>query len=258
MEWCGLKKQRKDRIVKALSESRVIKATDLAASFSVSMETIRRDLAELEQEGIVRRVHGGAILNTGYSIEPDYAEREMKNFDEKRAIGKRAVSVVDDGDTIIIDIGTSTLEFAKMLKGKKNVTVLTNSLIIALILADDPDIKVIVLGGEVRHGEGTASGFWAEEMVDGFYVDKLFLGVGAMTVEHGVMDYDIPETNLRRHFIQHSKLVVALADYSKFGIKALNVVCPTEKLDYLITDEKTDQRILKELRERGVEVLVAH
>ena len=230
----------------------------MAASFSVSMETIRRDLAELEQEGIVRRVHGGAILNTGYSIEPDYAEREMKNFDEKRAIGKRAVSVVDDGDTIIIDIGTSTLEFAKMLKGKKNVTVLTNSLIIALILADDPDIKVIVLGGEVRHGEGTASGFWAEEMVDGFYVDKLFLGVGAMTVEHGVMDYDIPETNLRRHFIQHSKLVVALADYSKFGIKALNVVCPTEKLDYLITDEKTDQRILKELRERGVEVLVAH
>ncbi len=253
-----MKTQRKDEIIKALSESRVVKAAELAASFDVSMETIRRDLAELEQEGIVRRIHGGAILNVGYSIEPDYAEREMKNFEEKRQIGKKAVSMVDDGDTIIIDIGTSTLEFAKMLKGKKKVTVLTNSLIIALILIDDPNIKVIVFGGEARHGEGTTSGFWAEEMVDGFYVDKLFLGVGAMTVEEGVMDYDIPETNLRRHYIRHSKLVIALADYSKFGIKALNVVCSTEKLDYLITDEKTDQRILRDLKDHGVEIVVAH
>lgn len=253
-----MKTQRRDAIIKALSESRAVKATELAASFRVSMETVRRDLAELEQEGIVRRIHGGAILNTGYSIEPDYAEREIKNFEEKRLIGKKAVSMVDDGDTIIIDIGTSTLEFAKMLKGKKKVTVLTNSLMIAFILTEDPDIKVIVFGGDVRHGEGTTSGFWAEEMVDGFYVDKLFLGVGAITVADGVMDYDIPETNLRRHFIRHSKLIVALADYSKFGIKALNVVCGTDKLDYLITDEKTDQRMLKDLKDLGVEVVIAH
>lgn len=252
-----MKLQRRDEILRLLTENRIVKANQLAEQFQVSMETIRRDLSELEREGIVRRTHGGAILNTTYSMEPDYSEREMKNFEEKVKIGKKAVELVEDGDTIILDIGTTVLEFARMLKGKKKITVLTNSLAIAMTLMDDPDITVIVLGGLVRCGEGTTSGFWSEEMIDGFYADKLFLGVGAIETKTGVMDYDILETNLRRHFLQHSKQIIAMADYSKFGIKALNIVCPISSIDCVITDEQTDKKMVKELREQNIEVVIA-
>ena len=121
----------------------------------------------------------------------------------------------------------------------------------------EKEISVILLGGKVRLGEGTTSGYWSEEMIDSFYADKLFLGVGAIMPEYGVMDYHVEETNLRRHYIRQAKQVIAMADYSKFGIKALNHVCKAKDIDYLITDEKADKKVIKELREIGVKVLIS-
>ncbi|MBQ8804779.1 MAG: DeoR/GlpR transcriptional regulator [Tyzzerella sp.] len=251
-----MKVKRKDEILRLLAENRMMKAGDLAEQFEVSMETIRRDLSELEELKLIRRVHGGAMLYTEYGIEPDYAFRTTENYNEKLQIGKKAAEMVKDGDSIIIDIGTTTLEFAKFLKGKKDLTVFTNSIKIAYELMSEKEISVILLGGKVRYGEGTTSGYWSEEMIDNFFADKLFLGVGAIMPEHGVMDYHIEETNLRRHFFKQAKQVIALADYSKFGIKALNHVCKSKELDYLITDEKADKKMLKDLREMGVKVII--
>lgn len=251
-----MKIQRKDEIIRLISENKIVKANELSATFKVSMETIRRDLADLEKDGIIKRVHGGAVLNLNYSVEPDFSYREVKNFEEKLLIGKKAASLVEDGDVIIIDIGTTTLEFAKFLKGKKNLTVLTNSIKIALELMDEPEIIVIMLGGVVRKGEGTTSGYWAEDIIDRFYVEKLFLGVGCITLENGVMDYHIEETNLRRHYIRHAKQVIALADYTKFGSKALNQVCSLEEMDILVTDNKTDKKYIRRLREKGIDVIL--
>lgn len=251
-----MKNERKDEIIRMISENRMVKAQDLAKTFQVSMETVRRDLAELEQSNVIRRVHGGAVLNLAYSMEPDFSYREINNFEEKLLIGKQAVSFVENGETIIIDIGTTALEFARFLKGKKKVTVLTGSIKIAAELMDDPDIRVIVLGGFVRAGEGTISGYWAEDMIDKFQVDKVFMGVGALNARHGIMDYNIEESNLRRHYVEHAKEVIALADYSKFGISALNEACPAERITHLITDEKADKRIIKELKELGVNVTI--
>lgn len=252
-----MKVKRQDEILKLLDENRMIKAGDLAEQFNVSLETIRRDLAELEAMRLIRRVHGGAIHYTEYGIEPDYAFRTNENYNEKLQIGKKAAELVNDGDSIIIDIGTTSLEMAKFLKGKKDLTVLTNSIKIAYELMTEKEISVILLGGNVRLGEGTTSGFWSEEMIDSFCVDKLFLGVGAIMTEYGVMDYHIEETNLRRHFVKRAKTIIAMADYSKFGIKALNHVCRIEQLDYLITDEKADKKVVKELQELGVKVIMA-
>ncbi len=251
-----MKVQRKDEIIRLISENKIVKANELAATFKVSMETIRRDLADLERDGIIKRVHGGAVLNLNYSVEPDFSYREVKNFEEKLLIGKRAAALVEDGDVIIIDIGTTTLEFAKFLKGKKNLTVFTNSIKIALELMDEVGITVIMLGGVVRKGEGTTSGYWAEDIIDRFYVEKLFLGVGCLNLENGVMDYHIEETNLRRHYIKHAKQVIALADYTKFGSKALNQVCSLEEMDVLVTDNKTDKKYIRRLREKGIDVIL--
>lgn len=252
-----MKIKRKDEILRLLTENRMMKAGELADIFGVSMETIRRDLNELDEQKLIRRVHGGAILYTEYGVEPDYSYRTAENYNEKLLIAKKAAELVNDGDSIVIDLGTTTLEFARFLKGKKDLTVFTNSITIAYELMSEKEISVILLGGKVRFGEGTTSGYWAEEMMNGFFVDKLFMGVGALTAEHGVMDYHIEEANLRRHFVKQAKQVVALADYSKFGIKALNQVCKSDQIDYLITDEKTDKKILKELKQLGIQILIA-
>lgn len=251
-----MKVQRKDEIIRLVSENKIVKANELASIFKVSMETIRRDLADLEKDGIIKRVHGGAMLNLNYSAEPDFSYREVKNFEEKLLIGKKAASLVEDGDAIIIDIGTTTLEFAKFLKGKKNLTVFTNSIKIALELMDESEITVIMLGGVVRKGEGTTSGYWSEDMIDQFYVEKFFLGVGCLTLENGVMDYHIEETNLRRHCIKHARQVIALADYTKFGSKALNQVCPLAQIDTLVTDNKADKKYIRGIREKGIDVIL--
>lgn len=252
-----MKLTRKEEIIQMLSEQRIVTTVGLAEKFDVSMETIRRDFNELEELKMIRRVHGGAVLYTEYGIEPDYTYRTAENYNEKYRIGKRASELVKDGDSIIVDIGTTTLEFTRFLKGKRDLTVLTNSLKIAYELMTEKNISVILLGGKVRFGEGTTSGFWAEDMIDDFFADKLFLGAGAITPENGIMDYHIEETNLRRHFIKQARQVIALADYSKFGIKAMNQVCKSENLDCIVTDEKTDKKILKSLRDLGVNIIIA-
>lgn len=252
-----MKLTRKEEIVKLLSEQRIVTTIGLAERFQVSMETIRRDFNELEEMKMIRRVHGGAVLYTEYGIEPDYTYRTAENYNEKYRIGKKAAEMVRDGDSIIVDIGTTTLEFTRFLKGKKDLTVMTNSLKIAYELMTEKGISVLLLGGKVRFGEGTTSGYWAEEMIDGFFADKLFLGAGAIIPQYGIMDYHMEETNLRRHFLKQAKQVIALADYSKFGIKAMNQVCKSKDLDYLITDEKTDKKMLKDLKECGVKIIIA-
>lgn len=252
----GMKLQRKDEIIKLISENRIVKANELSEYFQVSMETIRRDLVQLEEEGFVRRTHGGAVLNNAGGVEPDSSHREISNFEEKLLIEKRAAEMVEEGDTIIIDIGTTALEFARFLKGK-NITVITNSLKIALELMDSESVKVIMTGGIVRKGEGTTSGYWAEDMIEQFWVDKLFLGVGCVDMAQGIMDFHIEETNLRRHYLKHAKQIIALADYSKFGWKALNKVCSLNVIDLLVTDENTDKKYIKELRDKNIEVIVA-
>ncbi len=251
-----MKLERKDEIVRIITENRVVKANELAEYFDVSTETIRRDLADLEKEKYVKRVHGGAILNVAGGEEPEFSSREISNYEQKMLIGRKAASYVEDGDTIIIDIGTTTLEFARFLKGKK-ITVLTNSVNIAIALMNERKMQVILLGGNIREGEGTTSGYWAERMIDEYYVDKLFLGVGAIDSRLGVTDYHIEETNVRRHYIEHSRKVYALADYSKFGRSTLNKVCNNDQIDVLITDDRADKREIKRIRNQGVEIVFA-
>lgn len=252
-----MKIERKDKILKMLADDTVIKAGILAKKFNVSMETIRRDLNELEEEKLIRRVHGGAVLYTEHGVEPNYNYRTATNYEDKINIARKASEMVKDGDSIIVDIGTTTLEMVKFLKDRKNLTVITNSMKIAMELMGEKEITVIFIGGKVRSGDGSTSGFWAEEMVSNFHADKLFLGVGAIMSDYGVMDYHIEETNLRRCYIKCAEQVIALADYSKFGLKALNQVCKIEDLDYIITDDKTDKKMLRDIKEKGVQVKIS-
>lgn len=246
--------ERREKILDMLKKSGNVKVSELTALFDVSIETIRRDLEYLEGEGLLARVYGGAIPIKTRAVEPTYQTREIKNYAKKQAIGLRAVDLVEDGDVIAIDHGTTTLEFAKALVGKKKVTVITNALKIAITLAEDPNIRVIILGGEVRRGELAVSGHMSMDNLDHFNTDKYFVGVGGLSVSKGITDYHVEEANLRKTAIANTQKVIALTDYSKMGVIAMTNVCPLEDLDVLVTDQEADEEILKELR--GMEIAV--
>ena len=201
---------RREKIAEMIQADRVLKVSDLMRQFDVSIETIRRDLEYLEKQGLLTRVYGGAVLNQKKGKEPLYEQREIKHYAEKAAIAQRAVELIEDGDVLGIDIGTTAREFAKALIGKKKVIVLTNSMPIAEILSEDENIRVIMLGGEVRKGEFSVSGFVAEQVMSRFNLDKYILGIGGLTVENGITDYHIEETNLRRVMLERSQKVIGL------------------------------------------------
>lgn len=248
---------RRATIVQMITSERMVKVSDLIKTFNVSIETIRRDLKYLEDAGYIKRVYGGAVVKSMYGLEPDYSSREIKNYSEKVAIGRKTVELVDDGDTIVIDIGTTTLEFARALKGKKKVTVITNAIQIAAALVVDDNIRVIMLGGNVRKGDLSTSGFLSENNISLFNVDKIFLGIGGLTIEEGITDYHIEESNLRRHILKKTHMVIGLADFSKFGVIAMNKVCDIEKINFLVTDDKTDKLMISKIRTLGIKVLIA-
>lgn len=252
-----MKNRRKDEIIRILAENRMVKAYELSEHFHVSMETVRRDLETLEKEGYLTRVHGGAVVKTMQGLGPEYTLRENKNYEQKLLIGRAAADLVEDGDTIIIDLGTTTLEFAKFLYNKKNLTVFTNAIQIAVELVKNPEMRVILIGGNLRSGELATSGYLAEDVVDHFYVDKAFLGIGGITKNLGFGDYQIEEANLRRHYIAHSQKVIALVDYTKFGVKTLNHICGFDEVDILVTDERADEKILAAYRQKGGQVVIA-
>ncbi len=251
-----MKKRVKDILNQLHTEGRV-KAHNLAELYEVSMETIRRDLELLEKQGHATRVYGGAVLKEMAQLEPYYGKRKTSNFIQKQKIAKKATDYLKDGETIFIDIGTTLLEFAKTIDEVKQLTVITNSIPIALELVEKPNIQVILLGGQLRTGDSSTSGFVTEDTMKLFYVDKLFLGVGAISVEHGIEDFHIIESNLRRVAIERAKQVIALTDYSKFGTRAMNHICNISSLDMLITDEGADTTIIRRIKELGVKIVIA-
>lgn len=249
--------ERRSKIVNMISADRMVKVSELTKLFDVSIETIRRDLEYLEEKGYLTRVYGGAVAKSMFNLEPEYAAREVKNLAEKSAIGQAAAALINEGDTVYVDVGTTTLEFAKALKGTKNVTIITNAMKIAMTLADDSNIHVILLGGDTRRGEFSTSGFLAESNIRNFNFNTAVIGIGGLTIDNGISDYHINEANLRRHIIERAQKVIGLSDYSKIGITTMNRICPVESMTTLVTDDKAPSKFISDLKARGIEVIVA-
>lgn len=249
--------ERRNQIIAKITQDRMIKVADLMQEYQVSIETIRRDLEYLEQHGYLKRVYGGAVLEGLYGEEPDYSYREVINFEEKRAIGKCAAELVEEGDTLFIDVGTTCLETARHLSGKRNLTVITNASLIAHEMITHESCRVILLGGELRRGELSVSGFLTDDALRHFNANKAILGVGGITPERGITDYHIEESNTRRLVLNHVGCVIAVADYSKFGVTALNNSCPLSHIDTLVTDHSTPAQVRALYEEQGIKVLTA-
>ena len=251
-----LAQERRQRIFEDIESSGVASVRELAQRFEVSTITIMRDLQELEQEGLIRRVHGGAISVRGASYEPPFLARESQHSSEKQRIAARAVETIQDGDSLILDVGTTTLEIARALKGKRNLTVLVTNLRAALELASQSAIQVIVVGGKLRASELSMVGHLAEETLRSFQVDKAFIGIGGITIEHGLTEFNFDEAGTKRVMLERARQRIVVADATKFGKVMLNTVASLTVVDTLITSKDVDDEMVARLRQMGVEVLL--
>ncbi len=252
-----LAQERRQHIFKDIEASGVASVRDLAQRFDVSLITIMRDLQELEQEGLIRRVHGGAISVRGASYEPPFSARESQLSSEKQRIALQAIELITDGDSVILDVGTTTLEIARALKGKRNLTVLVTNLRAALELASQPAIQVIVIGGKLRASELSMVGHLAEQTLRSFQVDKAFIGVGGITLEHGLTEFNFDEAGTKRVMFERARQKIVVADHTKFGKVMLTHVAPLSAVDLIITGSEIDERAKREMEEAGVKLLLA-
>lgn len=249
-----LPQNRQKEIIKQLHEFKTVKIADLSRNLNVTRETIRKDLYEMEEMGLVRKVHGGAILNKA-NLETSYTNRKRTNEFEKRCIAKRAADFVENGDTIYIDYGTTALFFTREILSKKEITVITNSLPIANEVIDYSDFEIIIIGGNVRKNEKSLFGPIAYRGIDRLYVDKGFFGIGGIDINAGYTNVHMGEAEVSRLMMLHSQKKILMADYSKFNTVAMNQVATIKEIDILITDDSADQELLQYLKENDTVVV---
>lgn len=229
----------------------------LCEAMSVSAMTIRRDIAYLASQGRVVKTHGGAVsVSQSTASEPGYEIKARVNVEEKRSIGAVAAGMIDNGETIVLDSGSTTFQIASNLKDKRNLTVVTNDLMIATYLGKIPSISVLLIGGSIRSGVFSTVGPYAEEMLRQLSVDKAFLGADAVNAEKGVMNSNPEEVPIKRLMIDAGHRAILAVDHSKFKRIGLSFVCGVSDLGMILTDKGIDDETLAALRESGVDVTV--
>jgi DeoR/GlpR family transcriptional regulator of sugar metabolism len=232
--------RRQDAILARVRSHGAVSADELASTLEVSVETIRRDLRALRDQGLLNRVHGGATRSAHRSSEASYTDRSGLHVPGKHAIAALAATLVSDAETIMIDSGTTALQFARALPATFHGRVLTNSVRVADELSARGEIELLLSGGQIRPGDGAGYGPHAEAFFADFYASKAFLGAGGIHVSAGLTDYYPAEAAVRRAMVAHSAETFVLADASKLGVIAVQRVCPVDELTAVLTDEAAD------------------
>lgn len=234
-----------------------VEVSELATRFQVTTETIRRDLSELQEQRLVRRVHGGAVAWETSGFEPLLVVRNDQQDDEKRRIAKIAVNELPDSGTIIIDSGSTLGRFAEAVPATANIRVVTNSLPIAQTLAEHDEVEVIVLGGKVR--KNTMAMVDAETIasLEPYSVDTLFISTDGLSPEVGLTTPYRQEAGLKQAMIQSARRVVALVDHSKFSKDQFVRFAEWSDVDVLITTAEADAELIERIEALGTTVLQA-
>lgn len=248
---------RKAYILERIALQDLTTATELAGGLQVSEMTIRRDFSELEKEGHLKRVHGGAVSNNGRSYEPPFMVRQSQAVDAKRRIAEAAAAMVEEGDSLAIDVGSTALEIARLLAGRRGLTVVTPSLRVVNTLITSKDIRVIVAGGVLRQSEESLVGELAQRTFEGLFVDKLFLAVAGIAARNGVTEYNWDDALVKKAMIRSAKKVILAIDASKFGRVAFAKVADLQDIHAVVTDHSPPPELSKRLADAGVSIVVA-
>jgi DeoR/GlpR family transcriptional regulator of sugar metabolism len=246
--------ERQESLLHFVEQHQRVTINQICEQFDVSFATARRDLEALAEQGKVKRVRGGAIAARRAPPEPPVLQRSAAQSDEKKRIGEAAASLIHDGDTIFLGSGTTVLEVARHLYGRR-ITVITNSLLVVNVLADSPGLTLIGLGGLFRASELSFIGHIAEQALAEVRADKVILGIRAVDVEHGLANDDLQETMTDRAILKIGREVVIVADSTKLGCTAAAFVAPISVVHTLVTDANAPAEIVAALHEKNIHVL---
>lgn len=247
--------ERKDKILELLQDTEKVTVAQLCELFGISPVTVRGDLRDLENENLLRRTHGGAIRMSNSSYELAPSKRE-ENLDSKKAIAAIAVDMISDGDTIILDTGTSCMELAKLLGGKRNLRVVTNDLKIALLLDQYEEITQYFIGGIIRKHFNCTVGNFGSEPFGHLVVDKAFMGVNSLSLSRGAMTPDIAQAEIKKTMLNVADKVILLCSSSKIGQNSFVTFASLSKIDTLITDKGLGTKMREALEEKEIDVKV--
>jgi DeoR/GlpR family transcriptional regulator of sugar metabolism len=255
------KADRQRQIVELVVEEGEVSTGDLCERFDVSEMTIRRDLRELDKEGVLRRVFGGAVSNLGRSYEPPWQIRSSRNLSAKEAIGRAAAGMIFDGDSVAFDVGTTTIEIVRALDDRHGLTILTSSLPIANEIVGkfslDSEIRLILTGGILRPTELSMIGHIPQQVYAELHVDKAFVGIGGISLEDGLTEYNLEDAQVKKALIASADETIVVADGTKIGRTTFASVASLAVISTLITDESAPPELLEQLRQREIQVIVA-
>jgi DeoR family transcriptional regulator of aga operon len=244
--------ERHDFILELLRETGSVKVADLSDELQVSKVTIRKDLRELEERDLLYRTYGGANLRDPYVGERSLTEKVTEFAEEKKRIGQAAADLVARRESLIMGPGTTMTQVARHLPDTHELTVITNAMNVALVLAKRKGVDILLLGGTVRHNSQSAVGVHAEDMLDGYTCDKLFLGVDGFDVEFGLTTTNTLEARLNMRMIQTAQRTVVVTDSSKFGRRGLRRICGLDYIHRVITDTGVEDHTVEALEGRGI------
>lgn len=247
---------RRQRIVQALNERGQLHVGDMAAELECSEMTVRRDLESLEREGVLRRVHGGAVRGTLGAEETPYALRALQRVEAKAAIGAAAAELLVDGETVVLDGGSTVLEVARALRDRR-LTVMPLAVRPLIELCDCAAVRLILPGGEVRPGELSLTGGLTESAFSSLRFDTYVMSVCGIDAQAGITTHLLAEADVKRTAARASRRVVAVADSSKLGRVAFGHVCSPADIDVLVTDRTADEALVESLVRAGVDVRTA-
>lgn len=252
-----LQNQRRDKILELIREDGHAKVTDLSRIFKVTEVTIRQDLEAMEKEGAIVREHGGAYLKNIDLNVKNFSLQNQENLAEKMMIARKAVEFIHDGDTIILDSGSTTTEIARLLTNYSNLTVITNALNIALILGAQAGINVIVTGGEFKAPTLSLTGQKAADFFQNLHVDKLFLATAGIALKSGLTYPGISDICVKRAMIESANEIYLVADSTKIGKNAFASLGALSLINYLITDPRITPANLEWLKTYDVQFIIA-
>jgi DeoR/GlpR family transcriptional regulator of sugar metabolism len=248
---------RREKILDLITEDGVARVSDLSSIFRVSEVTIRQDLDRLEEGGLIGREHGGAYLKSLSHQVRSFNFQHQENMDKKVRIGKKAAEFIADGESVILDSGSTVTEVAKNLSGRKNLTVITNAVNIPLIIGGEPGITLLLTSGEFKAPTLSLTGQKAADFFENVHVNKLFLATAGITLKAGLTYPSLSDLPVKKAMIETASDVFLVADSTKIGKQALASLGALSLIDYLITDDGISEEDKQNFSRHGIEFIIA-
>jgi DeoR/GlpR family transcriptional regulator of sugar metabolism len=248
--------ERHEKLIELLNNQNVMSVSELSKELDHSMMTIHRDLTYLEQNGTVKRIHGGAALVKQDNEQPSFHQRIDEYSDEKGRIGKAAAKFIKNGSIVFFDAGTTPFSVIRHISQDIEFTAITNGLMTALAFCNRPKVNVIVIGGNLHQTSLSTTNYLAIEMIRRINADIAFISTKALSVTEGTYEAQLPLIEIKKAIVEVSKKIILLADHSKFESKSLSLAVPMTNIDMIITDTAVSEEDINLLKKFNIETIV--